>query len=176
MKRRIAGALVLAGMLLAPVALAGPCGEAAVLDEFAFWIGAWDVHAADGTYAGHNRIEAAEDECRIDEHWTSTNGGTGSSINFRDPIDGQWEQVWHSQNGIFIRIRGGLTGEDDMLLEGNIHYLRRDVAAPFRGRWTLLEDGRVRQFFEQFDAETDAWQPWFEGFYSRSRTRTEDSP
>ena len=37
----------------------------------------------------------------------------------------------------------------------------------FRGTWTLLEDGRVRQFFEQSADQGKSWQAWFEGFYKR---------
>jgi hypothetical protein len=54
-----------------------------------------------------------------------------------------------------------------MLLVGTIHYIAQDKTVPFRGLWTLLDDGRVRQFFEQFDEEKDVWAPWFEGFYTR---------
>ena len=38
-------------------------------------------------------------------------------------------------------------------------------SGPFRGTWTPLADGRVRQFFEQ---STDGveWTPWFDGYYS----------
>ena len=160
--------VALAALLLVGVgahaAPASPCTGSE--EDFAFWLGSWAVHTADGTLAGHNRITLAEGGCRIDEHWRSAGGGTGSSINFRDPVDGLWEQVWHSPNGAFIRIRGGLQGPGDMLLEGVIHYLAQDATAPFRGRWTLLADERVRQYFEQQDADGD-WQPWFEGFYTR---------
>lgn len=158
-------------LLCAPAMAApapAPCEDLERLREFDFWVGHWAVHTADGALAGHNRIEYAEQGCRVEEYWTSAGGGTGRGINFLDPVDGRWEQVWHSANGAFIRIRGGLTGEHDMQLEGTIHYFGRDLTAPFRGRWTLLEDGRVRQFFEQYDETGEAWQPWFEGFYTRS--------
>jgi hypothetical protein len=38
---------------------------------------------------------------------------------------------------------------------------------PFRGLWTPLPDGRVRQFFEQSNDGGETWVPWFEGFYTR---------
>ena len=158
---------------LAHAGPAAPCVDEARRTEFAFWVGEWDVHLGDGRLAGRNSIRFAEADCRIDEHWRGAGGGTGSSINFVDPIDGRWEQVWHSPNGTFIRIRGGLEAPGDMLLTGTIHYLAQDLSAPFRGRWTLLEDGRVRQFFEQYDAASEAWQPWFEGFYTRSEEAEE---
>jgi hypothetical protein len=167
--------LVLAGSALAAPAPPRPCADAPGYGDFDFWVGTWAVHTADGELAGHNRIEKAEGGCRVDEHWRGAGGGSGSSINFLDPVDGGWEQVWHSPGGAFIRIRGGLVADAaadpahgrSMVLEGTIHYAGRDLAAPFRGRWTPLADGRVRQFFEQYDTEADAWKPWFEGFYSR---------
>ena len=30
-----------------------------------------------------------------------------------------------------------------------------------------MDDGRVRQFFEQSNDEGETWSPWFEGFYTR---------
>jgi hypothetical protein len=43
-----------------------------------------------------------------------------------------------------------------------------NLSAPFRGLWTLLPDGRVRQFFEQYDKDSESWAPWFEGFYTKT--------
>ncbi|MDH3806481.1 MAG: hypothetical protein OEU90_13555, partial [Gammaproteobacteria bacterium] len=65
-----------------------------------------------------------------------------------------------------INIRGGMT-DDGMLLVGTIHYVAKNATLQFRGLWTLLADGRVRQFFEQYDEEAETWATWFEGFYSR---------
>ncbi len=55
-----------------------------------------------------------------------------------------------------------------MLLVGKIHYLTNSTTQDFRGLWTLLPDGRVRQFFEQSDDGGETWAPWFEGFYTRT--------
>ena len=63
-------------------------------------------------------------------------------------------------------IRGKLAGEG-MLLVGTIHYVANDTTVPFRGLWTALPDGRVRQFFEQYDEEGKVLATWFEGFYTR---------
>ncbi len=142
-----------------------PCEEDPVFAEFDFWVGDWDVHVADGTFAGSNRIEKSERGCVLIENWSSANGGTGMSINYRDGIDGQWVQIWNAAGGSQINIRGGMTSEG-MLLEGTIHYVAAGTTAPFRGLWTLLPDGRVRQFFEQSADGGETWTPWFEGFYT----------
>jgi hypothetical protein len=84
-----------------------------------------------------------------------------------DKASGEWVQVWNAANGAQINIRGGLTG-DGMLLEGYIHYVNNGTTAPFRGLWTQLPDGRVRQFFEQSNDDGKTWVSWFEAFYTRS--------
>jgi hypothetical protein len=57
-----------------------------------------------------------------------------------------------------------------MLLSGTIHYIANGQTAPFRGLWTPMPDGRVRQYFEQSNDDGATWEPWFEGFYSRKQS------
>ena len=54
-----------------------------------------------------------------------------------------------------------------------IHYIANNTTVPFRALWTPLPDGRVRQFFEQYDAENETWAVWFEGFYTRKSESSE---
>lgn len=147
-------------------AQAYPCEHDDSFREFDFWIGDWDVHVASGQLAGRNRITQEQRGCYLAESWTSATGGTGTSINFLDRAAGEWVQIWNDTGGNQIHIRGGLTDEG-MLLVGQIHYVVNDTTLPFRGLWTPLDDGRVRQFFEQSTDGGQSWVPWFEGFYSR---------
>lgn len=144
-----------------------PCTEHPSFDDFDFWVGDWEVHTSDGTLAGRNSISMEHGECLLLEQWTSVRGGTGTSLNFFSTDAGTWRQVWVGAGGSLIDIRGGLE-DGKMILVGTIEAMGSKGSTPFRGTWTPLEDGRVRQFFEQFDADADAWQPWFEGFYSRA--------
>ena len=138
-----------------------PC-TAEAYRQFDFWRGHWEV-AAGGKPAGHNRITSEHNGCLLSERWKSVQGGTGSSMNFYDPARGQWRQVWVSA-GTIIDIAGGLDA-GSMVLEGTITDLASGEQLPFKGVWTPLEDGRVRQFFEEYrDA---GWKPWFEGFYTK---------
>lgn len=143
-----------------------PCEHDAAFSEFDFWIGEWDVHVANGTYAGSNRIDRAQHGCVLIEYWSSATGGTGTSINYLDKRSGEWVQIWNDAGGNQINIRGGMT-PDGMSLTGTIHYVANGTTAPFRGLWTPMQDGRVRQFFEQGAVTDETWSPWFEGFYSR---------
>jgi hypothetical protein len=125
-----------------------PCENGEGFKDFDFWIGAWDVHLANGDIAGSNVIQREERGCVLTERWTSANGGTDA------------------EGGSQINIRGGLTDEG-MAMEGTIHYVANGTTAPFRALWTPLPDGRVRQYFEQSNDGGETWVPWFEGFYTR---------
>jgi len=144
-----------------------PCEQRDEFDEFDFWVGDWEVHVANGTYAGKNKIEKSQAGCALIENWLGAAGNPGMSINYFDVANGEWVQVWSSAGGVQIDIRGGLT-DDGMLLVGQINYVSNNLSAPFRGLWTLLPDGRVRQFFEQYDEDSESWAPWFEGFYTKT--------
>ena len=153
--------------LIAEMSVAAyPCEHDEAFSAFDFWIGEWEVHGAGGTYAGSNVIERAERGCVLIENWSSASGGSGMSINYLDKASGEWVQVWNDASGSQINIRGGMT-EEGMLLVGTIHYVSSDSTLPFRGLWTLLPDGRVRQFFETSADDGASWTSWFEGFYTR---------
>lgn len=162
----LAGIEAYDALITAMSAQAYPCEQDDSFRAFDFWLGEWDVHVASGQLAGHNLITSEQRGCYLAESWTSATGGTGTSINYLDAAAGEWVQVWNDAGGNQIHIRGGLTDEG-MLLVGSIHYVATDTTLPFRGLWTPLEDGRVRQFFEQSNDGGETWVPWFEGFYTR---------
>lgn len=143
-----------------------PCENDPLFAEFDFWIGEWDVHTAGGQVAGSNVITREQRGCYLSEKWTSASGGGGDSINYVDKITGEWVQVWNDASGGQINIRGGMT-DDGMLLVGTLHTVATNTTLPFRGLWTPLPDGRVRQFFEQSNDGGETWVSWFEGFYTR---------
>ena len=144
---------------------ARPCEYDERFRQFDFWIGHWEVTGAQGQVAGTNKIEKAEQGCMLLERWTGRSGGTGTSMNYYDTAKGKWVQVWVASAGYSIHIEGGLE-DGKMRLVGEL--IGGDGSAtPFRGTWTPLDDGRVRQFFEQSTDEGKTWTPWFDGYYAR---------
>jgi hypothetical protein len=147
--------------------LAYPCEHDKQFSEFDFWIGKWDVHVANGALVGYNEITRVQRGCLLLEDWTNVSGGGGESINYVDKITGEWVQVWNDASGSQINIRGGMTDEG-MLMVGTLHTVGTGETKPFRALFTLLPDGRVRQFFEHSDDGGETWVSWFEGFYTRT--------
>lgn len=159
-------AFSVAALMMSSSAIAQP--EAPSCDDeiyraFDFWLGDWEVFDINGNKAGDNRISSQENGCLLLEEWTSAQGDTGQSYNFYDTGLEKWRQVWVSVHGT-IDYSGGLNGDGAMVLEGETAY-RTGVVAPFRGTWTLQEDGSVRQHFEQYDAEKEEWIDAFIGIY-----------
>ena len=66
-----------------------------------------------------------------------------------------------------VLIRGGLAN-GSMVLTGTLTTVADGKTKRFRGTWTPLDDGRVRQYFEESSDDGDTWTPWFEGFYART--------
>ncbi len=142
------------------------CEDIAEHRQFDFWLGRWAVTDATGEqHYGENTISKREKGCLLLEEWLSSHGGTGSSINYFNPADGHWHQHWVDSGSSIIHTSGGLV-DGSMVMEGSIYYLGAGNTAAFRGTWTPLADGRVRQYFEQQD-EKGEWQTWFDGYYRR---------
>lgn len=146
-----------------------PCADAAYR-AFDFWLGTWEVFGIDaqgkvGAKAGTNVITSQEQGCLILEQWTGISGGTGQSYNYYDPSMQRWRQLWISAAAT-IDYEGGLNEAGEMLLEGDIVY-RNGTVAPFKGKWTPKPDGTIIQHFDQYNAQTEQWAPWFTGLYKK---------
>ena len=127
-----------------------PCRDDARHRQFDFWLGDWNVTAANGTGGATNQIRAALDGCLVTESWTAANGVRGRSINAYDRDLGEWHQTWvSSQPGGHLRMAGGLVA-DTMLLRGE-----RITPSGFHWfdeyRWYVLPTGQVVQAWK-FDS------------------------
>lgn len=144
-----------------------PC-EAKEFHDFDFWIGKWDVYnTANNKRVGTNVISPIEAHCALLESWQSINGGTGTSLNLFNPHSSSWRQLWIAR-GYQIDIIGGLNAEGTMVLEGAIHYYNGKTKA-FKGRWTPLANGDVKQHFQEFNADKNIWSDWFIGTYKKQQ-------
>jgi tetratricopeptide (TPR) repeat protein len=153
-----------------------PCLHDARYQQFDFWLGEWEVYGnpeKTGPLFGHNSIRKTEQGCLLMEHWQGASGSTGTSMNYYDGIADQWVQRWVSGGGTVIDYAGGLMAADNagvkaMRLTGKIYYAQssqQPQIRDFRGTWTPMADGVVRQFFEESTDGGETWYSWFDGYY-----------
>ena len=140
-----------------------PCEDKTEHRQFDFWIGDWEVFNPSGQRVGTNRIEKIVNGCILLENWTSASGGVGKSFNFYDPADGHWHQLWVDGQGNVLRLRGALR-------DGVLHYEGETKTADGeprkeRLRFFNLENGFVRQLWEQSADDGKTWNVAFDGEY-----------
>lgn len=142
-------------------AAAPSCADSALHRQFDFWAGEWNVYGANGALGGSNVIEPGAGGCVLHEHWTSSTGGTGHSLNWVDAETGRWRQLWVGAR-YQIDYSGALNASGAMVLEGVITYARPEGPArfDFRGAWTPLANGHVIQHFQQWNPGTQSWSDW----------------
>ncbi len=144
-----------------------PCEELPEYRQFDFWIGEWGVFNPRGQKAGENRIERLANGCILWENWTGAGGGTGHSINYYDHARKTYVQIWVSSGAGIIVANGGL--KDGALVLTGERFLRNGTKQHYRGTWTPLPDGNVRQFLELSSDEGKTWTVWFNGLYVKKK-------
>ena len=144
-----------------------PCEYVEEAKDFDFWVGEWEVYDKAGSVKyGDNTITRTNRGCYLYEQWVSSTGVPGNSMNYYDPGQKRWRQHWVGAGGSIIDIYGGLVG-GSMVLKGRLYTINPPSEKPFRGTWTPLPDGRVRQLFEHSDDKGKTWISWFDGYYQR---------
>lgn len=143
---------------------AAPCASAEHR-QFDFWVGEWRVLRPDGELAGNNRITLEYGGCVVHEHYTTSRGYSGESLNIYDAARKVWHQSWVDSNGLLLTLEGRWNGES-MILEG-LAPNAKGVMTRQRVTWTPNPDGSVRQLWEAAD-EKGAWTVAFDGKYTKS--------
>lgn len=134
--------------------------------DFDFWTGEWLVADSTGTFLGTNRIERHLDQCLLLENWTSGGQNRGKSMNYVDPADQLWHQVWVDNQGTVLHLTGGLQA-GSMVLESD--WQEGTEATRYRHRitWKPRPNGQVIQTWEMLGPNGKVLQTLFTGIYTR---------
>jgi len=131
--------------------------------QFDFMLGDWNVATADGKLIGHDHLEKAYGGCVVQEHWTSVDGGTGSSFSIYDMSRKLWHQTWVDSTGTLVVLEGGLK-DGRMLMSGEMTDGGKRVQD--RMSWTP-QDGKIRQRWETSADGGKTWVTIFDVYYSK---------
>ena len=149
--------------LVTSISQALPC-TAPENRQFDFWVGDWQVHKPDGSFAGMNRITLEYGGCVVHEHYATGRGYSGESLNTYDPARKVWHQTWVDDSGLLLMLDGHWDGKT-MLLEG-IAAGADGALTKQRITWSPSPDGSVRQLWESADGK-GAWVVVFDGRYTK---------
>lgn len=145
---------------------------------FDYWLGSWDVFNAQGDTIGHNLIRRVSAGCAIREEWTPTRQGfPGTSVNFWDPQDTSWHQVWVGGGGQILRLRGAPREDGTMVLAGESKTPRGVVLN--RLSWIPDQLPQPTEVEQRWELSTDGgsnWQVVFQGFYRRASAPAPEAP
>lgn len=142
---------------------AGAACDDAAHRAFDFWLGRWQVHTAEGKFAGNNDIVSEYGGCVLHERYDTGRGYRGESLNIYDAARKSWHQTWVDSAGTLLLLEGGLR-DGSMVLEGQTGAAGQ--LTQHRIRWTPRADGSVRQHWESTDAD-GRWKTLFDGIYTR---------
>jgi hypothetical protein len=133
--------------------------------QFDFWLGEWEVFDTTGTLVGKNTLLVRQDSCLIQENWTGESGGTGTSYNYYDQVNGTWNQLWIDNSGSALKLKGTFF-DNKMVLESE------DVQGPasvYRNRitWEAMPDGSVIQTWDAINECGKLQRRLFKGIYRK---------
>ncbi len=135
--------------------------------QFDFWLGEWEVQAANAPAPhAHNSITAVQGGCVVLEQYQTQSGYTGMSLNFFDAVLQRWHQTWMDNGGSSVYLEGGLQGNAMVMSDEHLD-ISKVSGAINRVTWTPLDDGRVRQHWQQTADQGATWTTVFDGYYSR---------
>lgn len=136
--------------------------------EFDFWVGTWTVTNPDGSLAGTNVIDKIQDHCILRENWTSAKGNyTGTSSNFYNSANKQWEQIWIDNQGGSLHLKGNRTG-NKMILKSDVLKNEKGEFYYHKITWTLNNDSSIRQYWETITNDTTVTVA-FDGLYKKEK-------
>jgi len=144
---------------------APPCSTAEH-HAFDFWVGDWQVHTPDGKLAGYNHVTREYAGCVIHEHYTTTRGYGGESLNVYDATRKVWHQTWVDSDGTLLVLEGGLQA-GNMRLMGTL--IDKGKSVKQRITWTP-NAGSVRQLWEATD-DKGKWTVVFDGLYTHDNRK-----
>lgn len=135
--------------------------------QFDFWVGDWEVFNENGDKVGENLVQKLEDNCILNENWKAENGSSGKSYNYYDPLDESWNQLWLSNTGNILKLKGKAEN-NKMILKSE---LQRGKKGQYYNQitWTENQDGSVIQHWQILDSQGNFLSNVFKGIYRKKQ-------
>lgn len=151
-------------LLLATLLIGNKALSQNELSQFDFWIGHWNVYKFDtDTIVGISSIQPKLNHNAIEENYQSLKHTyQGKSLNTFDKKRKRWEQFYVDNSGLKLHLVGNFQNNKMILTDcSNINQNCNKIA------WTSLNDGTVRQVWQQSKDGGKTWKKVFDGHYRK---------
>lgn len=133
--------------------------------QFDFWLGNFKVEDPNGNFVGDNDITLHLGGCMIMESWKGASGMHGMSMNYYNPVDQTWNQIFLDNNG---------TPQNWPPLKGKLENGAMVLWSPegenrSRWTWTKVDGDKVRQTAESTSDGGKTWQVTWDSYYVRKK-------
>jgi hypothetical protein len=143
-----------------------PACNAPAFHSLDFWVGQWEVSDTGGHVIAHSTIGRSISGCSITEHWQPLRGPDGESISWYTAADSTWHQQWVGGGGWIARFAGWY--RDGVVTIVETESSLPAAAGKNRMSYTLLPDGRVKQWQDNSTDGGRTWTTQFVGYYRRA--------
>ena len=134
--------------------------------QFDFWIGNWNVYNTNNQLIGTNKIVRMNNACTIQENWESkTSSNKGTSYNYYNNKDKSWNQLWISNTGGVLALKGNRIGNKMILKSEAVKNKKGDYYNKIT--WTKKSDGSVEQLWQIVDINDKILSESFKGLYKK---------
>ncbi len=131
--------------------------------QFDFWVGDFKVEDPNGTYVGDNEITFHLGGCMLFESWKGNGGMHGMSMNYYDPSDETWNQIFLDNSGVpsnWPPLKGRFEN-------GSMVLWTPEGESRTRWIWTKIDENKVRQMAETTTDGGKTWQTVWDSYYLR---------
>ena len=96
-----------------------PCRYGDEYKRLDFWLGEWDVYVNEN-YIGESFITKSLGGCTLYEDYRTTSGFLGRSMNYYDPVDSLYKQIWIDKNNGITNFK--YSGYDYRLYQRQVNF------------------------------------------------------
>lgn len=143
-----------------------PCTEKTESGQFNFWLGEWDV-TIQGEKIADSRISSIEGNCIILEQYSQSDGYTGESFNFYNPISGKWRQVWVDKEHNISEFSGEY--HDNAIYYEGATYSSNGIKVLRKMTLFNLGPDKVRQLSQRSTDNGKTWNVNYDFLYVRKK-------
>jgi len=135
---------------------------------FDFWVGNWTVYNTSGKLIGTNKVIKLQGGCVVQENWKASNGtNTGTSYNFFNSTYSTWNQVWISNTGNVLNLKGNINKNGSMVLKSKL--LQGSKGSYYNQiTWSKNGNGTVTQRWDILNENGEPLGKAFEGIYKKN--------